>query len=101
MINGVTMKINIDDYLLSALKEDITSEDVTTNAVMREPKSGIAELICKEDGIICGLEVFHRVFQLLDEQSFFKTEYKDITCNKSDEIPILYRIAILVFGLKE
>lgn len=77
MINGVTMKINIDDYLLSALKEHITSEDVTTNAVMREPKSGIAELICKEDGIICGLEVFHRVFQLLDEQSFFKTEYKD------------------------
>lgn len=77
MINGSTMKINIDDYLLSALKEDITGEDVTTNAVMREAKNGIAELICKEDGIICGLEVFQRVFQLLDRQSFFKTEFCD------------------------
>lgn len=77
MINGVTMKVNIDDYLKSALKEDITSEDVTTNAVMREAKNGIAELISKDDGIICGLEVFRRVFQILDEEIFFKTEFQD------------------------
>ena len=67
MINGVTMKINVDDYILNALKEDITSEDVTTNAVMREAKKGKADLICKQDGIICGLDVFKRVFELLDE----------------------------------
>lgn len=77
MINGVTIKINIDDYLLSALKEDITGEDVTTNAVMREARNGIAELICKQDGVICGLEIFERVFHLLDEKTIFKTEYKD------------------------
>lgn len=77
MINGVNMKINIDQYILNALHEDITSEDVTTNAIMREDRKGIAELICKEDGVICGLDVFARVFTLLDEQSFFETEYKD------------------------
>lgn len=77
MINGVTMKINIDEYILNALKEDITSEDVTTNAVMPAPCPGRAELICKEDGLICGLPVFRRVFELLDETSLFETECKD------------------------
>ena len=57
MLNGVTMKINVDDYILNTLKEDITSEDVTTNAVMPEDKQGKADLICKQDGIICGLDV--------------------------------------------
>ena len=77
MLNGVTMKINVDEYILNALREDITSEDVTTNAVMREAKLGKAELICKEDGIICGLTVFERVFKLLDESSRFETTLKD------------------------
>lgn len=77
MINGVTMKINIDEYLLNALKEDITSEDVTTNAVMPEAKQGKVDLICKEDGIICGLEVFERVFKLLDENTVFETVLQD------------------------
>lgn len=77
MINGVTMRINIDEYLLNALKEDITSEDVTTNAVMPEAKQGKVDLICKEDGIICGLEVFERVFKLLDENTVFETELQD------------------------
>ncbi len=77
MINGVTAKINADDYILSALREDITSEDVTTNAVMPEPKQGKAELICKQDGIICGLNVFARTFELLDETAVFETEVKD------------------------
>ena len=77
MINGVTMKINIDEYLLNALKEDITSEDVTTNAVMPEAKQGRVDLICKEDGIICGLEVFERVFKLLDENTVFETVLQD------------------------
>lgn len=77
MLNGVTMKLNADKYILSALQEDITSEDVTTNAVMHEDKLGTADLICKEDGILCGLSVFQRVFELLDETVVFETEYKD------------------------
>ena len=77
MLNGVTMKINIDEYILNALKEDITSEDVTTNAIMPEEKAGKADLICKEDGVICGLGVFQRVFELLDDHARFETNLKD------------------------
>ena len=77
MINGVTMKINVDEYILNTLKEDITSEDVSTNAVMPEDKNGRADLICKQDGIICGLGIFERTFKLLDENSYFETEVKD------------------------
>lgn len=77
MINGVTMKINVDEYILNTLKEDITSEDVSTNAVMPENKNGRADLICKQDGIICGLGIFERTFKLLDKNSHFETEVKD------------------------
>ncbi len=77
MIYGVTMKINVDEYILNTLKEDITSEDVSTNAVMPEDKNGRADLICKQDGIICGLGIFERTFKLLDENSHFETEVKD------------------------
>lgn len=68
MYDPITLKLNVDPYLLSALKEDITSEDVTTNAVMPCSQVGEVDLICKEDGIICGLQVFARVFELLDEK---------------------------------
>ncbi|MEE0686914.1 MAG: carboxylating nicotinate-nucleotide diphosphorylase [Lachnospiraceae bacterium] len=85
-MNGVTMKINVDDYILNALKEDITSEDVTTNAVMREAKKGKADLICKQDGIICGLDVFKRVFELLSEDSTFETSFKDGDKVKNGEL---------------
>lgn len=67
MYDPITMKLNVDPFILSALKEDITSEDVTTNAVMPKFTLGEVELICKEDGIICGLDVFARVFELLDD----------------------------------
>ena len=77
MLDGVTMKLNADKYILSALKEDITSEDVTTNAVMHEDKQGVVDLIAKQDGIMCGLTVFARVFELLDETAVFETSYKD------------------------
>ena len=76
MINGVTMKINVDQYLWNTLREDITSEDVSTNAVMPEDKQGKAELICKQDGIICGLDIFKRTFELLDETSRFEAYFK-------------------------
>ena len=77
MISGVTMKINMDEYILHALKEDITSEDVSTNAVMPENRQGTAKLICKAGGILCGLEVFVRTFTLLDPSFRFETEVKD------------------------
>lgn len=67
MYDQVTLKLNVDPLILSALKEDITSEDVSTNSVMPHPQAGEVDLICKEDGIICGLQVFERTFTLLDE----------------------------------
>ena len=69
MYEQVTLKLNVDPWILSALKEDITSEDVSTNSVMPHPQAGEVDLICKEDGIICGLQVFERVFTLLDEKT--------------------------------
>jgi len=76
-MNYGAMKINMDDYIVRALKEDITSEDITTNAVMRTSRQGKAELICKEDGIIAGLEVFRRVFEILDETAVFEAFFKE------------------------
>ena len=69
MYDQVTMKLNADPLILGALKEDITSEDVSTNSVMPHPQAGEVDLICKQDGIICGLQVFERVFTLLDEDT--------------------------------
>ncbi|MDE7265674.1 MAG: carboxylating nicotinate-nucleotide diphosphorylase [Clostridia bacterium] len=77
MLDPVTIKTNADELIKSALKEDISSEDVTTNAVMRGRVSGEAQLICKQDGVICGLPVFERTFKILDETveiTFFKKE---------------------------
>lgn len=68
-MNNISMKLNADNLILSALKEDITSEDITTNSVMRGYQLGEVELICKEDGVIAGLDVFKRVFELLDEKT--------------------------------
>ena len=69
MIDPVTLKLNMDPLIMSALREDISSEDVSTNSVMPTTKDGEADLICKQDGIVCGLQVFERVFRLLDETS--------------------------------
>ena len=66
-MNDITMKLNADNLIKMALQEDISSEDVTTNAVMRSRKQGEVQLICKQDGIVAGLGVFERVFKLLDE----------------------------------
>ncbi|MCI5621116.1 MAG: carboxylating nicotinate-nucleotide diphosphorylase [Lachnospiraceae bacterium] len=66
MYDQVTLSLNVDPYILSALKEDISSEDVSTNSVMPHPQAGEVDLICKQDGIICGLQVFERTFTLLD-----------------------------------
>ncbi len=66
-MNKITEKLQMDHLIQEALREDISSEDVTTNSVMKEAVTGEVELICKQDGIIAGLHVFQRVFELLDE----------------------------------
>lgn len=76
-MDNITMKLNADKYLLMALEEDITSEDVSTNAVMPDYKKGTVDLICKEDGIIAGLDVFGRVFHLLDTSTVINYKVKD------------------------
>ena len=76
-MNDISMKLVADNLILSALREDITSEDITTNSVMREYQLGEVELICKENGVIAGLDVFKRVFELLDENTEVTFTCKD------------------------
>lgn len=77
MFDPVTLKLNVDPLILSALQEDITNEDVSTNSVMPHPQPGEVDLICKEDGVICGLQIFERVFTLLDENTQVETFVED------------------------
>ena len=80
-MNTITMTLQADHLILEALKEDISSEDVSTNAVMKEYVKGEVELICKQDGIIAGLDVYRRVFELLDDKT--ETEFY---CKDGDEV---------------
>ncbi len=83
MINDITMNCVVDDLIKLALKEDITSEDVTTNAIIKEKTIGSVELICKQDGIIAGLDVFKRTFELLgDIEIKFNVKDGDLVLNK-------------------
>jgi len=77
MNNQITTKLNADELILQALREDITSEDITTNAVMRGEQQGQVQLICKQEGVIAGLWVFERVFQLLDDTAEITLYAKD------------------------
>lgn len=76
-MNNITMALNADELILSALREDITSEDITTNSVMREYQKGEVDLICKQDGVIAGLDVFKRTFELLDADTEVILNAKD------------------------
>lgn len=76
-MNQITAKLNADNLIMQALREDITSEDITTNAVMRQSKPGKADLICKQDGVIAGLDVFARVFTLLDDRVKVEKFFED------------------------
>lgn len=76
-MNSITMKMQADKLIRMALQEDITSEDVSTNAVMRSAVKGTVDLIAKEDGIIAGLDVYARVFQILDEKTQISFNFKD------------------------
>lgn len=89
-ISEVTMKLNMDKYLRLALEEDITSEDVSANAVLDGPCRGEVELLCKQDGVIAGLQVFARVFELLDD-----TFEMECLCCDGDRVENGRRIAVL------
>lgn len=76
-MNNITMTLQVDHLIMEALREDISSEDVTTNAVMHEAVTGEVDLICKQDGVIAGLQVFQRVFELLDKDTKIEFFCKD------------------------
>ena len=80
-MNKITTTLQVDQLILEALREDISSEDVTTNAVMREAVDGEVDLICKQDGVSAGLDVFNRVFELLDDK--VRVEFY---CKDGDEV---------------
>lgn len=89
-MNNITMELNADELILSALREDITSEDITTNSVMREYQLGEVELICKQDGVIAGLDVFKRTFELLDSKTEVTFTKKDgDTVKNGDKIGVV------------
>ena len=99
-MNNITMALNADELILSALREDITSEDITTNSVMREYQLGEVELICKQDGVIAGLDVFKRTFELLDSKTEVTFTKKDgDTVKNGDKIGVVRGdIRVLLLG---
>ena len=89
-MNEITMSLQVDRLLLQALEEDISSEDVTTNAVMPEAAAGQVELICKQEVIIAGLSVFRRVFELLEEHTRV-----DFFCRDGDAVKNGQKLAVV------
>lgn len=99
-MNQITMTLQTDHLILEALKEDISSEDVTTNSVMKEAVLGEVQLICKQDGIIAGLDVYKRVFELLDKETEIEFYCKDGDRVKSGQLMAVVRgdIRVLLSG---
>ncbi len=99
-MTDVTTLLNADPLILQALREDISSEDVTTNAIMPEAKMGEAQLICKEDGVIAGLPIFKRTFELLDEATVVDLKVKDGDAVKKGELLAVVKgdIRVLLSG---
>lgn len=95
MNDPITLKINVDKLLMQALEEDITSEDVSTNAVMPKYQKGQVELICKQDGVIAGLGVFCRVFELLDDTVSFEMYAED-----GDSVSAGDRLAVITGDIR-
>lgn len=100
MFDQVTLRLNADPLILSALREDITSEDVSTNSVMPVPRKGEVNLICKQDGVICGLQIFERVFTLLDENTEVELKAADGDRVKEGQLLAVVRgdIKVLLCG---
>ena len=99
-MNEITMNLNADHLIRQALQEDITSEDITTNAVMRHPQQGEVQLLCKQDGVIAGLDVFKRVFELLDETTEVVFYVKDGDAVKKGDLLAVVKgdIRVLLSG---
>ena len=100
MFDQVTLRLNADPLILSALREDITSEDVSTNSVMPVPRKGEVNLICKQDGVICGLQIFERGFTLLDENTEVELKAADGDRVKKGQLLAVVRgdIKVLLCG---
>ena len=94
-MNEITMQLNADNLIRMALQEDITSEDITTNAVMPESRKGEVQLICKQEGIIAGLGIFSRVFELLDD-----TVEIDLKCQDGDKVKEGQLMAVLTGDIR-
>ena len=94
-MNNITMRLCADDLILNALKEDITSEDISTNSVMPEYQKGQVELICKQDGVIAGLDVFKRVFELLDNDTVCEFCVKD-----GDEVKNMQKLGVITGDIR-
>lgn len=90
IMNDITMKLNVDKLIKMALEEDISSEDVSTNAVMPERTPGTVDLIAKQRGIVCGLGIFERTFKLMDESTEFEFFAKD-----GDEVEPDQKLAVI------
>lgn len=99
-MNSISLTLNADDLILAALKEDITGEDITTNSVMPNYRLGEVELICKQDGVIAGLDVFKRVFTLLDAQTEVHFYCTDGDCVQNGQLLGVVRgdIRVLLSG---
>ncbi len=100
MLNEISMKLNADQLIQMALREDISWEDVSTNAVMPQDKAGAVDLICKQDGIIAGLPVYARVFQLLDPETVVEFHCQDGDPVKKGQLLAVVRgdIRVLLSG---
>ncbi len=100
MLNEISMKLNADRLIQMALREDISWEDVSTNAVMPQAKAGAVDLICKQDGIIAGLPVYARVFQLLDPETVVEFHCQDGDPVKKGQLLAVVRgdIRVLLSG---
>ena len=100
MLNEISMKLNADRLIQMALREDISWEDVSTNAVMPQAKAGAVDLICKQDGIIAGLPVYARVFQLLDPDTVVEFHCQDGDPVKKGQLLAVVRgdIRVLLSG---
>lgn len=86
MNDYATQKLNIDGLLMQALREDIPGEDITTNAIIRKNQRGTVQLLCKQDGLISGLDIFRRVFELLDDTAEMDTTFKDGDAVKNGDL---------------
>lgn len=99
MIDGSLKNNNVDELILTALKEDVTYDDVTTMAIMPEPKQGEVDLICKQDGILAGLSIFRRSFELVGDVEI-ETSFKDGDAIKYGDLIAKVRgdIRVLLIG---